>query len=174
MGSSNPDRASATSIYTHVARLFVPHYPHALHVFQPVLSARPRVFQPCLSASFSPELRADDAVPVLSFSARFSPFQPVLGRRCACPFSLSARPRVFQPCLSASFSPELRADDAVPVLSARPRTTLCLSFQPVHVLSALSFQPCPFSLEIGSFRRELSISWSRIHLTRRSRCIRKM
>ena len=36
MGSSNPDRASEKSIYTHVARLFIPffipHYPHALHL----------------------------------------------------------------------------------------------------------------------------------------------
>jgi hypothetical protein len=32
MGLSNPDRASATSIYTHVARLFIPRYPHALNV----------------------------------------------------------------------------------------------------------------------------------------------
>jgi hypothetical protein len=40
MGLSNPDRASATSIYTHVARLSIPRYPHALHV----LSAMRNVF----------------------------------------------------------------------------------------------------------------------------------
>jgi hypothetical protein len=33
MGLSNPDRASATSIYTHVSRLFIRRYAHALHVF---------------------------------------------------------------------------------------------------------------------------------------------
>ena len=44
MALSNPDRASATSIDTHGARLFIPRYPHAMHV----LSA-PRIACPVSS-----------------------------------------------------------------------------------------------------------------------------
>jgi hypothetical protein len=150
MGLSNPDRASATSIYTHAARLFIPS-------FYPSLS--PRIACPVsfvLSASHCMSCQlADDAVRVLSAlysglvpdgsklatlcmsSQRFSLSSQPLSPRIACPVSS----RIACPVSSLPFYSDLvpdgrvHADDAVHVLSARPLSPcapvpVCMSSQP--------------------------------------------
>jgi hypothetical protein len=98
MGLSNPDRASATSIYTHVARLFIPPFYSSLspRIACPVsLSSQPRVLSAphCMSCQLQP------SAPVHVLSAAQPPCmssqlssQPVLSAPTeprACPLALS-------------------------------------------------------------------------------------
>jgi hypothetical protein len=118
MGLSNPDRASATSIYTHVARLFIPS-------FYPSLS--PRIACP-VSSSFYPSLSPRIACPV-SLSARtLHVFLSLVISTHACPVSFALH--------------VLSPDDAVHVFSA----SHCMSCRllslviPTHCMSCqLSF-----------------------------------
>jgi hypothetical protein len=148
MGLSNPDRASATSIYTHVARLFIPRYPHALHVLSAgacpfSLSIQPAVrVHSALSIQPPSTRRTLVSVPAhctscqlqqcVSIQPAFSaPHQPhalhVLSARSACPFS---------PVLSARYPHALHvlsARIACPVSSLSPRiacpVSSCMSYQ---------------------------------------------
>jgi hypothetical protein len=135
---SNPDRASATSIYTHVARLFIPS-------FYPSLS--PRIA--CPVSSLSPRIACPVSSFVLSlpFYSDLVPDGSALTTLC-----MSSQPDDAAHVLSAYAA-------AVHVLSARP-TTLCMSSQPVHVLSAPRACPlnpsqplccaCPLSLVLSA------------------------
>jgi hypothetical protein len=101
MGLSNTYRSASTSIYTHVARLFIPS-------FYPSLS--PRIACP-VSSSFYPSLSPRIACPV-SLSARtLHVFLSLVISTHACPVSFALH--VLSP-MSCHL-----ADDAVRVLSAR-------------------------------------------------------
>jgi hypothetical protein len=98
MGLSNPDRASATSIYTHVARLFIPRYPHALNVLSAPLTLG--FWQAC-PAGLVVVLSGGGLSPSVSFPSRHfsadpcsrfgSPRSDASGARSASPFQLSGR-----------------------------------------------------------------------------------
>jgi hypothetical protein len=113
MGLSNPDRASAASIYTHVARLFIPRYPHALHVRQRQSSSA------CpFSLARTQTVKVEDAVHVLSASSS----QPVLS-------ALSFQPDTAKPPRTSPKPPLL----SWPGHRRSKLRMLCMSFQPVTI-----------------------------------------
>jgi hypothetical protein len=134
MGLSNPDRASATSIYTHVARLFIPS-------FYPSLS--PRIACPvssCMSCQLRIACPVSSALHVLSASSsapHCMSCQLSISPRIACPFLSSAlscqlahRALHVLSALSASRI----ACPVSSVLSARSTlTTWCMSSQPPRI-----------------------------------------